>query len=79
MTRSTRSRHRRARKTPVITEQMVVGIYMRYLPEDLGAQVRDMAPHAGLETLYTAAKFGRLAKTGAPHPRFSETLGSFGS
>ena len=29
----------------MITEQIVVGIYLRYLPEDLGAQVRDLAPN----------------------------------
>ena len=28
---------RRTRKVPMITEQIVVGIYLRYLPEDLGA------------------------------------------
>ena len=30
---------------------------MRYLPEELGAQVRELAPDGDLETLYTAAKF----------------------
>ena len=40
----------------MVTEQIVVGIYLRYLPEDLGAQVPDLA-NADLETLYTAAKF----------------------
>ena len=48
---------RRTRKDPVTTEQIMVGIYLRYLPEDLGAQVRDLAPDADLETLYAAAKF----------------------
>ena len=48
---------RRTRKVPGITEQLVVGIYLRYLPEDLGAQVRDLASDADLETLYAAAKF----------------------
>ena len=43
---------RRTRKVPVITEQIVVGIYLRYLPED-----RDLASDADLETLYAAAKF----------------------
>ena len=47
----------RTRKVPVITEQTVVGIYLRYLPEDLGAQLRDLVPDADLETLYAAAKF----------------------
>ena len=48
---------RRTRKAPVFTEQIMVGIYLRYLPEELGAQVRDLAPDSDLETLYTAAKF----------------------
>ena len=48
---------RRTRKAPVFKEQNVVGIYLRYLPEELGAQVRDLAPDSDLETLYTAAKF----------------------
>ena len=49
--------YRRTRKVPVITEQIVVGIYLRYVPEELGAQVRDLVPDADLETLYTAANF----------------------
>ena len=48
---------RRTPKVPVIAEQIVVGIYLRYLPKDLGAQVRDLSPDADLETLYAAAKF----------------------
>ena len=48
---------RRTREVAVITKQTVVGIYLRYLPEDLGAQVRDLAPDADPETLYAAAKF----------------------
>ena len=48
---------RPTRKVPMITEQIVVGIYLRYLPEDLGAQMRDLAPDADLQTLYAAAKF----------------------
>ena len=48
---------RRTRKVLVITEQIVVGVYLRYLPEELGAQVRDLASDADLETLYAAAKF----------------------
>ena len=48
---------RQTRKLPVIIEQIVVGIYLRYLPEDLGAQVRDLAPDSDLETFYAAAKF----------------------
>ena len=48
---------RRTRKVPVITEQIVVGIYLRYLPEELGAQVRNLASDADLETFYAAAKF----------------------
>ena len=35
----------------------VVGIYVRYLPEDIGAQVRHLASDADLETLYAAGKF----------------------
>ena len=45
------------RKVPVIAEQIVVGIYLRYLPEDLDAQVREVMSEAYLETLYAAAKF----------------------
>ena len=41
----------------MITEQIVLGIYLRYLREDLGAQVRDLTPDAELETPYAAAKF----------------------
>ena len=53
---------RRTRKVPMITEQIVVGIYLRYLPEDLGAQVRGLAPDADLETLYAAAKFAAASE-----------------
>ena len=48
---------RRTRKVPLITEQIVVGMYLRYFPEDLGAHVRNPAPGVELETLYAAAKF----------------------
>ena len=48
---------RRIHKVPVVTEQMVVGIHLRYVPEELVAQVRDLASHADLETLCTAANF----------------------
>ena len=48
---------RRTRNVPVIIEQNMVEIYFRYLPEDLGAQVRDLAPDGDLETRYAAAKF----------------------
>ena len=48
---------RRTRKVPKITEQVVVRIYLRYLPEDLGVQVRELEPDTDLETLYAAAKF----------------------
>ena len=48
---------RRTHNVPVIIEQIVVGVYLRYLPEDLWGQVRDLAFDADLETLYTAAKF----------------------
>ena len=47
----------RTRKVPVITERIVGGSYLRYLPEDLGAQVRDLASDSDLETLYASAKF----------------------
>ena len=48
---------RRTRKVPLITKQIVVGIYLRYLPEELGVQVRDLTLEADLEPLHTAAKF----------------------
>ena len=48
---------RRTRKGPVITEQIVVGLYLRYLPENVGAQVRNLPPDADLETVYAAGKF----------------------
>ena len=41
----------------MIADQIVVGIYLRYLPEELGSQVRDLPSDAGLETLDAAAKF----------------------
>ena len=67
---------RRTRKVPVITEQIIVGIYLRYLPEDLGAQVRDLAADADLQTLYAAAKFA-AAREDRPttHPLLRDTRG----
>ena len=41
----------------MITEQIVVEIYRRYLPEDLGAQLQGLAFHAQWDTLYAAATF----------------------
>ena len=58
---------RRTRKAPLITKQIVVGIYLRYLPEELDAQVRDLAPNAELETLYIRQlSLLRLGKIAAP-------------
>ena len=48
---------RRTRTVPMITGQIVLGIYLRCLPEELGAQVRDLASDTDLETLYAVAKF----------------------
>ena len=48
---------RRTCKAPLITEQIVVGIYLRYVPEELGAQLRYLASDADLEILYAAVKF----------------------
>ena len=53
---------RRTRNVPVIAEQIVVGIYLRYLPEDLAAQVRDLTSDADLKTLYAATKFAAARK-----------------
>ena len=67
---------RRTRKVPVITEQIVVSIYLRYLPEELGVQVRDLAPDADLEILYTAAKFAAAREDRrTTHPLLRETRG----
>ena len=41
----------------MIIEKIVIGVYLRCLPNELGAQVRDLASEADLETLYAAAKF----------------------
>ena len=60
----------------MITEQIVVGIYLRYLHEALGAQVRKLAPDAGLETLCTAAKFAAARKDRrTTHPLLRDTRG----
>ena len=48
---------RRTRTIPVITEQIVFGVYLRYLPDKWGDQVRDLVSDADLEMLYAAAKF----------------------
>ena len=64
----------RTRKVPVITEQIVVSVYLRYLPKELGAQVRDLAPDADLETLYTAAKFAAAREDRrTSHPLLRDT------
>ena len=60
---------RRTRKVPVITGQIVVGVYLRYVPDDLGAQMQDLASDADLETLYAAAKMATArADRGTTHP-----------
>lgn len=46
-----------AQKHPTITEQTIVGIYLRYLPSGLGLQAREKAADKDLGTLYSAAKF----------------------
>ena len=67
---------RRTHKGPVITEQIVVGIYLRYLPEDLEAYVRDLASDADLETLYTAAKFAAAREDRrTTHPLLRDSRG----
>ena len=67
---------RRTRKVPLITKQIVVGIYLRHLPEELGAQSRDLAPDAELETLYTAAKFAAAKEhRRTMHPLLRDTRG----
>ena len=67
---------RRNRKVPMITKQIVVGIYLRYLPEKMGAQVRDLAPDADLETLYTAAKLVAAREDRrTTHPLLRDTRG----
>ena len=66
----------RTRKVPVITEQIVVGIYLHYLSEELGAPVRDLASDADLETLYTAAKFAAARESRrTTHPLLRDTRG----
>lgn len=63
---------RRTRTHPIVTEHTLVGIYFRYLPDELGAQVWDMASDTELETLYTAAKFAAARddrRTTHPLPR----------
>ena len=67
---------RRSRKIPVITEQIVVAIFLGYLPEELGAQVRDFAPDAELEPLHTAAKFVAAREDRrTTHPLLRDTRG----
>ena len=54
----------------------MVGIYLRYLPEELGAQARDLVPDADLETLYTAAKFAAATEDRhTTHPLLRDTQG----
>ena len=50
------------RRTSKAPKQIVVGICLRYLPENLGAQARDLASDADLETLYAAAKFAAASE-----------------
>ena len=67
---------RRTRKVPVIIEQIVGGIYLRYLAEELGAQERASASDADLETLYTAGKFGAAREDRrTTHPLLRDTRG----
>lgn len=69
--------HRRTRKASVITAQIVVGIYLRYLAERLGAKVRELASYAELETPCAASKFvGAWEACRTGHP--SLTLGVLG-
>ena len=71
--------YRRTTKIPMITEQIVVGIYLRYLPEDLGAEVRELASDAGLETLYATAKFAAAREDRrTTHPLLREARGLTG-
>ena len=71
---------RRSHKAPVITEQIVVGIYLRYLPEDLGTEVRDLASDDDLESLYTAAKFAAASEDRrTTHPPLRDARGSSGA
>ena len=52
-------------------------IYLRYLPEDPGAQVRNLACDADLETLYAAAKFAAAredCRTAHPLLRDAQSL-----
>ena len=50
----------------MITEQGVVRIYLRYLPEDLGAQVRGLAPMRILKHFMQPLSSQQLEKTVAP-------------
>ena len=68
---------RRTRKVPAITEQIAVGIYLRYLPEDLGAEVRDLASDTDLETLYTKFAAAREYRRTA-HPLLADARGLMG-
>ena len=70
---------RRSHKVPVIIEQIVVGIYLRYLPEDLGAQARGLASDAHLETLYAPAKFAATREDRrTTHPLLRDARGLTG-
>ena len=57
MYRSYHSLCRRMRRPPTVNEQVMVAVYLRYLPRDLGLQVRESAPDEDLDTLYAAARF----------------------
>ena len=57
-----------------------MGIYLRYLPEDLGAQVRELAPDADLETLFAAAKFAAVKEDcRTAHPLVRDARGPTGA
>lgn len=49
-------------KAPLTTTQTAVAIYLRYLPQDVGAQERDIAPDADLQTLDTAAQLAAASE-----------------
>ena len=67
------------RKVPVITEQTVVGIYLRFWPEDLGAQLRDLVSDADFETLCAVTKFvAARADRRTTHPLLWDARGLTG-
>ena len=71
---------RRTRKVPLITEQIVVGIYLRYVSGDLGAQALDLASDTDLQTLYAAAKFAAAREDRrTTHPLLQDARGLTGA